>query len=113
MAKTIPLTIPNIISAMKQAGFVTKTDLDNRLGKFGNSLRKQINDDQFEARTEFYAKMTKPELDKLGDRIDKLDNKLSAEISYLKDDVKGLTGEFATIISRSNFEKTKKSAISS
>lgn len=107
---------------MKQAGFVTKDYLDKRLGIFAtkedleksqNSLRKQINDDQFEARTEFYAKMTKPELDKLGDRIDKLDNKLSSEISYLKDDVKGLTGEFATIISRSNFEKTKKSAISS
>ena len=92
MAKGKPLTIPNIISAMKQAGFTTKADLE--------TLRKQIDNDQFEARTEFYAKMTKPELDKLNTKIDKLDNKLSAEVSWLKNDVKGLTTEFATTPSR-------------
>ena len=101
MAKdTKTLTIPNIISAMKEAGFVTKSDLDATLGKFGEGLRKQINDDQFEARTEFYAQMTKPELDKIERKIDKLDTKVSAEISWLKDDIKGLTAEYATAVSK-------------
>lgn len=96
MVKVKPLTIPNIISAMKRAGFVTKDDLD----KSQEKLRKQIDNDQFEARTEFYVKMTKPELDKLNTKIDKIDNKLSAEVSWLKSDVKGLTAEFATTPSR-------------
>lgn len=96
MVKDQALTTSNIVSILKKAGFTTKDDLTNGL----NGLRKQINDDQFEARTEFYAQMTKPELDKLAARINKLDNKLSAEISWLKDDVKGLTAEFATTVSK-------------
>src|SRR5688572_20689683 len=96
MAKDQTLTTSNIVPILKKAGFITKDDL----GKFGEKLRKQINDDQFEARTEFYAQMTKPELDKLTTRIDKLDSKLSTEISWLKDDVKGLTAEFASVLSR-------------
>ena len=122
MSKGLPLTTNNIVSVLKKAGFVTKkdlsdfatkSDLSNGLG----SLRKQINDDQFEARAEFYSQMTKPEMQKmeerLDNRIDKLDNKLSAEISWLKDDVKGLTAEFATTSSRNKFEKLKKSVIAS
>jgi Sec-independent protein translocase protein TatA len=97
MAKdTKTITIPNLISAMKRAGFVTNDSLEKRLGKFGKGLRKQINDDQFEARSEFYTKMTKPEIDKVNNKLDKNTEKLSFEISELKDDLSGLTAEFST-----------------
>jgi vacuolar-type H+-ATPase subunit I/STV1 len=129
MAKVTPLTIPNIISAMKQAGFVTKNDLD----KSQENLRKQINDDQFAARTEFHANMVAPRLEtlerkvekigglttdvgnlttevkKIGDKVDKL----SLEVAGIKDDVKGLTEEFATTPSRKEFEEFKRAVISS
>ena len=92
MVKNQALTTSNIVSILKKAGFTTKDDLQK--------LRGQINEDQFEARTEFYAKMTKPELDRIEEKIDKLDTKFSAEISWLKDDIKGLTAEFATTTSK-------------
>jgi len=123
MAKIKPLTIPNIISAMKQAGFATKDDLNNGL----NGLRKQIDEDQFEARTEFHLKMTLPviekvekslkvEIAKVDDKVDKLSNKvdnLSIEVAGIKDDVEGLTGEFATTPSRKEFEEFKRTVIAS
>ena len=112
MAKIRPLTIPNIISAMKQAGFTTKADLE--------TLRKQIDDDQFEARTEFHVKMTLPAIEKveksLKVEIAKVDNKvgkLSLEVAGIKDDVKGLSGEFATTPSRKEFEEFKRAIIAS
>ena len=122
MTKGKPLTIPNIISAMKQAGFVTKDDLN----KSQENLRKQIDDDQFEARTEFHVKMTLPAIDKMGsdlkkeiakvdNKVDNLSNKvdrLSIEVAGIKDDVEGLTEEFASAPSRKEFEEFKRTILS-
>lgn len=117
MTKAQPLTIPNLVSALKKTGFVTKNDirglasksyLDSKLQK----LRKQIDDDQFEARTEFYAKMIKPDLIKLDEKIDKVDNKvdkLSLDVSEIKDDLNGISQEFSTTPSREEFEKLSRS----
>lgn len=84
MAKGQALTIPNIISAMKEAGFTTKSDLEE--------LRKKINDDQFEARTEFFTNMTLPAIEKsalelkeeLVTQIEGSEYNLSKEIDDLK-----------------------------
>jgi len=107
MIKNQPLTIPNIVSALKKAGFATKKDLDGGL----NSLRKQIDDDQFEARSEFYAKMIKPDLKRLDDKIDKVNDSLSLQISGIKDDLSGLSSEFSTSPSREEFEKLSRSIL--
>ncbi len=96
MTKVQSLTVPNLVSALKKAGFVTKNDirglasksyLDSKLQK----LRKQIDDDQFEARTEFYAKMIKSDLNRLDKKIDKVNDSLSLQISGIKDDIEGLS----------------------
>lgn len=121
MQKGIPLTTTNIVSVLKKAGFTTKKDLNgfatkDDLKNFAtkddlksglSGLRKQINDDQFEARTEFYQKMTKPAIDKMGaelkieiekvdSKLDKNTERLSSEIAAIKDDLSGLTAEFST-----------------
>ncbi|MDP3994322.1 MAG: hypothetical protein Q8P91_00635 [bacterium] len=106
MIKTQPLTIPNIVLALKKAGFTTKDDL--------KTLRKQIDDDQFEARSEFYMKMIKPDFIKLDEKIDKVDTKidnLSLEVSGIKDDLKGLNVEFSLAPSREEFEKLSRSIL--
>ena len=101
MIKTQSFTIPNIVLALKKAGFATKKDLDGGL----KSLRKQIDDDQFEARSEFYAKMIKPDLNKLDKKIDKVNDSLSLQISEIKDDLSGLSSEFSTSPSREEFNR--------
>jgi len=112
MIKNQPFTIPNIVLALKKAGFATKKDLDGGL----ESLRKQIDDDQFEARSEFYAKMIKPDLKRLDEKIDNVDSKLSKkidkvndglslQISGVKNDIEGLSAEFSTTPSREEFSK--------
>ncbi len=123
MTKTQALTIPNIVSAMKKAGFATKDDLKNFATKDDlKILRKQIDDDQFEARSEFYAKMIKPDLKGLDEKIDKVDcrlgqkiddvnNKLSLQISGIKDDLEGLNTEFSTSPSREEFNKLSRSVL--
>ncbi len=119
MTKTLSLTIPNIVSALKKAGFLTKDYLKvlttkNDLKNFATKndlkiLRKQIDDDQFEARTEFYAKMIKPDLNRLDKKIDKVNDSLSLQISGIKDDIEGLSAEFSTTPSREEFEKLSRS----
>ena len=112
MTKTQPFTIPTLVTALKKAGFATKYDL--------KVLRKQINDDQFETRSEFYAKMIKPDLkrldekidnvdSKLGKKIDNVQNNLSLQISGIKDDLEGISAEFSTSPSRKEFEKLSRS----
>lgn len=101
MTKTInALTIPNLISAMKEANFPTKKD---------------VKDIVFNEISEFHAGMTKPETQKMEERLHKsISNvdikvdKLALEVSEVKDDVRGLKGEFASTASRSDFEKLKR-----
>lgn len=128
MTKTQPLTIPNLITALKKAGFTTTDNLKNfaikddlkafatkdDLKAFATkddiaTLRKQIDDDQFEARTEFYAKMIKPDLKRLDEKIDKVNDSLSLQISGIKDDLSGLSSEFSTSPSRKEFKKLSRS----
>src|SRR5579859_5271045 len=104
MADEKPLTIPRLIAALKEAGFTTKDDLE--------TLRKQIDKDQFEARTEFFEKMTKPEIDKLREetktgfiRVDRRLSRLEADVSAIKNDVKGLEEEFGVMPSRKKVDE--------
>ena len=108
---TNALTIPKLISAMKEAGFPTKKDVKGIV---------------FNEISEFHAGITKPEMQqmegRLGKRIDhvehKLDSrmngieikvdKLTLEVAGVKDDVGGLKGEFASTPSRSEFETLKR-----
>ncbi len=115
MIKTPPFTIPNLVTALKKAGFMTKADLKgfatkDDLKNFATKddlavLRKQIDDDQFEARSEFYTKMIKPDLNTLDKKIDKVNDNLSLQISGIKDDLSGLSSEFSTSPSREEFNR--------
>lgn len=98
MADEKPLTIPGLIAALKEAGFATKGDLDEKL----EALRKRIDSDQFEARTEFFVKMTKPEIKKVRkamqegvSQIDKRLERLESEVHWIKDDIKGLESDLS------------------
>ena len=112
MTKTTnAITIPKLISAMKKAGFPTKKD---------------VKDIVFNEISEFHAEMTKPEMlqmeGRLNEKIEhvehKLDtrigglelkvDKLALEVDEVKNDVKGLKGEFASTPSRSEFEALKR-----
>jgi len=101
MAKIVnALTIPKLISAMKKAGFPTKKD---------------VKDIVFNEISEFHAGITKPEMLQMEGRLNrKIDNvdvkvdKLAIEVSEVKDEVRGLKGEFASTPSRSDFETLKK-----
>lgn len=112
MTKTTnAVTIPKLISAMKEAGFATKKDVKNIV---------------FNELSEFHAGITKPEMlqmegrlnakiehveHKLDARIDGLGikvDKLALNVSEVKDEVGGLKGEFALTPSRSDFEKLKR-----
>ncbi len=104
---TNAITIPNLISAMKEAGFPTKKD---------------VKDIVFNEISEFHAGITKPEMlqmegrlnkkiDNVDIKVDRLDrkvDKLALEVAEVKDDVRGLKGEFASTASRSDFEKLKR-----
>jgi len=94
------ITIPNLISAMKKAGFPTKKD---------------VKDIVFNEISEFHAGITKPEMlqmeGRLNKKIDNVDlkvDKLALGVSEVKDDVKGLKEEFASTPSRSDFETLKR-----
>ena len=113
---TNTITIPKLISAMKEAGFPTKKD-----------VKVIVKDVVFNELSEFHAGITKPEMQqmegrlnekiehvehKLDTRIDGLEtkvDKLTLEVDGVKDDVRGLKGEFALTPSRNDFEKLKRS----
>jgi len=95
MTKSQPFTIPNIISAMKQAGFTTKPDLEQ--------LRKQINNDQFEARTEFFEEMTKPAIKESASELkEKLIKQIEGAEYNLSKEIDDLKVEFASSSSKSH-----------
>lgn len=94
------LTIPNIISAMKKAGFTTKADLQG--------LRKQINKDQDEARAEFFQEMTIPKINEIiSESESRLTTKIESVESNLTKEVDGLKAEFSTTPSRIELNKLK------
>ena len=105
------------------SGFATKTDLDERLSGFATKkdiknfatksdlqdLRKQINDDQVEARSEFFQKMTKPAIEDVASKTKtELITKIENAESNLTQEIDGLKAELSETPSKSDFEKLQK-----
>src|ERR1700687_5674455 len=96
MADEKPITIPNLVAALMEAGFGTKDDLDEKL----EELSKKIDKGQHEQRTEFFDGMTKPainELRKVTEEgfilVDRRLSRLEVDVSAIKDDIKGLKSD--------------------
>lgn len=117
MADEKPLTKSELVATLKEAGFVTKDDL--------KELRKQVKEDTEDVvhnqLTEFYAGRIQPEIDKLRDemrigfdemragfkQVDQRLHKLEADVSFIKDDIKGLVADFSTVPKREEFNDLK------
>src|SRR5258708_5147221 len=95
MADKTSFTLKDLITALKQAGFPTKKDVED-------IVHNQL--------TEFHAEITKPELDKLGKRIDQVDKKidgLSVELNHVKDIVNGLKADLSLVPTKEEFNGLK------
>jgi hypothetical protein len=95
-----PLTISNLISAMKEAGFATKEDV-------GDIVHEQL--------TNYHAEMISPEIKRLGESMEagfkqvnsRLD-KGESDIHWLKDEVRGLKEDFALTPSQGESKELKR-----
>jgi hypothetical protein len=90
---------------------ITKSELMEAL----KELRKQVREDAFGDRAEFYAQMTRPEIEKVRTemksgfkQVDSRLARLEAEVSSVKDDIKGLTEELSLKPSRIEFNELKR-----
>jgi archaellum component FlaC len=95
MADETPLTIPNLIAALKEAGFVTKDDLV--------ALREEIKEDTLNTLAQFYEGQIKPEIGEVRTEIQMVKN----ELSWVKDEIKGLKADMADTPTRREFEGLK------
>ncbi len=103
MQQTASFTIPQLVTALKKAGFPTKQDVED-------IVHNQL--------TEFHANMTLPEISKLRNemqdgfkqtaigfkQVNKRLDKLESGVSFIKDDVKNLKLDTPT---RHEFEDLK------
>lgn len=104
MADEKPVTIANLVTALKQAGFATKSDLA------GFPTKKDVEDIVHNQLTEFHAGMIQPKLDRLNGQLERVERKvdrLSSEVSHLGNEIDGLKAEFSTTPSRSEFQQLK------
>jgi hypothetical protein len=118
MAEEKPLTKSDVVAALKTVGVATKEDVRQIVGEEirtrGLATKGQVEDSVHHQLTEFHADMTLPQIQgfrqameegfgELGGKI----NQLAAEVSYLKDEVRGLKAEFAATPSRRDLEELK------
>ena len=100
-----PFTKADLTAALKEFAGVLDKKFQEQNGKFAEKLeilRKRIDDDQFEQRTEFFVKMTRPEIKNVREatqegfsQVDKRLERLEGEVHWMKDDIKGLASDLA------------------
>lgn len=106
MPEEKPLTIANLIAALKESGLATKDDL--------KKLRGELREDFLQTLAEFQRGEVDPKIDKLrmemrkgfmqvNSRLENVENQLR----WLKDDIDGLKADLSTVPSRQEFEKLK------
>ncbi len=121
MAKSSPLTKKDLIEVLKKyptkndvkeivktqtSGFATKNDVKEivKQGVMSFATKKDVEDIVFNELSEFHANITKPELDKLNTKIDDV----SLNISFIKDDIRGITADLSTTVSKREFNDLKR-----
>ena len=68
---------------------LTKSDLQ--------AIKKLFDDGFHENISEYHAAMVKPEFDAIDKRFDKLEHKVDAHYTWLKDDIKGLSSDLCQL----------------
>jgi tetrahydromethanopterin S-methyltransferase subunit G len=71
------------------------------------AIKKIVDDSFHENISEYHAAMVKPEFDAINTRFDKLEHKVDAHYTWLKDDIKGLTSDMSTSVSKAEFNRLK------
>jgi len=81
MAKVKPLTIPNLIGAMKDAGFATKTDMPSILKEYGVATKDDVENSVLASERRMKLRLGKVRND-LAQRIAKV--AITSHAEYLK-----------------------------
>jgi hypothetical protein len=121
-----PLTIPNLIAAMKEAGFVTEERLEERLQvsnhrlktEMGGEIKAEIQSSEErvkkhmnETLAQYHEEQIQPEFNRVNSRLDKVDDTLiiqNSEISGVKHSVDGLKADLSTTVSLETFTELKR-----
>ncbi len=124
MAEEKGLTIPNLITALKEAGFATKDDLagfatKGDLKELREQVRQDIADAIHEQLTNYHAAMVAPEFEKLraetrtgfsslNERLERVE----ADVVWIKNDVEGLKADLSTTVEKKEFEELRRTVAS-
>ncbi len=131
MVNEKPLTINNLVTALKKAGFTTKNDLKQFTTK-DDLKRFATKDDlkEFATKEDLKNFATKDDITKttmeatdaildgvqtmfdehkqeINKRFEQIDEKLTTEIHTVKDDINGLKGELAITPARNEFDNLR------
>jgi hypothetical protein len=121
MAEETPITIPAIIAAMKEAGFVTQSALESQFGKLREEIKQDTDEAIHHQLTEFYAGHIEPKLQEMDERfqqqmeelkegqkrLEEGQQRLENGQAWIKDDLEGLKEEFASTPTRGEVEELK------
>lgn len=102
-----------LLTHMPQIKPLTKQDLVSVLKNLPNKkeVKQIVKDEVFNQLSEFHTNMIKPDINVLEGKMGKLEiglQEVKVEISFLKDEVKGLKADLSTTVSKKEFGQFKR-----